>query len=155
MRNIKYKIVVLLTVVGLLTSCGEDWLDVNKSPNQPDQPYIGLLLPGIEKDIADVLTLDYMSLGYISAVYTHQLTSRESIDKYGMTGGSIQFDWNTLYSGPLTDLDLLISMSEENDYAVYSGVAKILKAYTYSFMVDVWGDIPFSEVRGMTSWATT
>ena len=29
----------------------------------------------------------------------------------------------------------------------YAGIAKILKAYTYSVVVDVFGDVPYSEAN--------
>lgn len=143
----KYKILVLLTVIGLLTSCSEDWLDVNKNPNQPDVPYINLLLPGIQYDIADYLSIGYMNLGYITGVYSHQISTRESIDQYGIAAADAENYWELFYSRPLTDLDLLIEMGTENDYMQYVGIAKILKAYVYSQMVDIWGDIPYSEVN--------
>ncbi len=147
MRNMKYKILVLLTVIGLLTSCTGDWLDVNKDPNQPDVPYINLLLPGIQYDIADYLSVGYMNLGYITGVYTHQISTRESIDQYGIAADDAEAYWELFYSRPLTDLDLLMEVGAENDYMQYVGIAKILKAYVYSQMVDLWGDIPYTEVN--------
>ncbi|MCD4834641.1 MAG: SusD/RagB family nutrient-binding outer membrane lipoprotein [Bacteroidales bacterium] len=143
----KYKILVLFTVIGLLTSCTGDWLDVNKNPNQPDVPYINLLLPGIQYDIADYLSVGYMNLGYVTGVYTHQISTREGIDQYGIAGDDIEGYWELFYSRPLTDLDLLIEVGIENDYMQYVGIAKILKAYAYSQMVDIWGDIPYTEVN--------
>ncbi|MBU8892725.1 MAG: SusD/RagB family nutrient-binding outer membrane lipoprotein [Bacteroidales bacterium] len=143
----KYKILILLTIFGLLTSCNGDWLDVNKNPNQPDVPYINLLLPGIEYDISDYLSTGYMNMGYITGVYVHQISTRESIDQYGIAADDAETYWDYFYSRPLTDLDLLIEVGTENDYMQYVGIAKILKAYTYSQMVDVWGDIPYFEVN--------
>ena len=29
---------------------------------------------------------------------------------------------------------------------IYAGISKVLKAYAYSQLVDVFGDVPFSEV---------
>lgn len=149
MRNMKYKILVLLTAIALLTSCGKDWLDINNDPNQPDKPYITLLLPGIQYDISDYLSSGYMNLGYITGVYVHQISSRESIDQYGIAPDDAEGYWELLYSRPLTDLDLVIEVGTENDYMKYVGIAKVLKAYVYSQMVDIWGDIPYSEVNNI------
>lgn len=143
----KYKILVLLTAIAFLTGCSKEWLDINKDPNQPDEPYINLLLPGIEYDIADYLSAGYMNLGYITGVYVHQICSRESIDQYGIAPDDAEPYWEAFYSGPLTDLDLLIELGTETDNMQYAGIAKVLKAYVYSQMVDVWGDIPYTEVN--------
>ncbi len=149
MRNMKYKILVLLTVIALLTGCSKEWLDINNDPNQPDKPYINLLLPGIQYDIADYLSTGYMNLGYITGTYVHQISSRESIDQYGIAADDAEGYWELLYSRPLTDLDLLIEQGTENDYMKYVGIAKVLKAYVFSQMVDVWGNIPYSEVNNI------
>ncbi len=45
----------------------------------------------------------------------------------------------------------MISQAEADENVTYSGIAKILKAYTFSQMVDIWGDIPFSEANKLSS----
>jgi uncharacterized protein YjlB len=90
--------------------------------------------------------MGYQNLGYKTGVYTHQITTRESIDKYGIAAADIDY-WDLLYSRPIVDLDKIIEIGTKLDFMKYVGIAKILKAYTYSVMVDIWGDIPFSEVN--------
>jgi hypothetical protein len=43
------------------------------------------------------------------------------------------------------DLRVLIDLGTETDNMAYAGIAKILKAYTYSLIVDLWGDVPYFE----------
>ncbi len=42
-------------------------------------------------------------------------------------------------------LDVIINQATTERRFVYAGIAKILRAYAFSQMVDVWGDVPFSE----------
>jgi len=74
------------------------------------------------------------------SVYTHQMTGRVAADRYG--DGSQ--GWDGLY-GALANLNVIIKNGTAEGRFAYVGVAKILKAYTYSILVDVYGDVPFSE----------
>jgi hypothetical protein len=53
--------------------------------------------------------------------------------------------WARAYRDVLADLKFL----KEGDNAAYAGIAKVLEAYTYQYLVDHFGDIPYSEaVKG-------
>jgi hypothetical protein len=147
----KYK-KILLALIILLAGCTKNFLDVNTDPNNPSKATLGLLLTHVEKSIADGLSVN-TGLTNITAVYMHQVTTRENPDQYGITGGSTYTSspWDFLYAGPLQDLELMISQAEADQNVTYSGIAKILKAYTFSQMVDIWGDIPFSEANKLSS----
>jgi len=122
------------------TSC-KKFIDVNQNPNDatPQNVTLGMILSGAERNIAGAFALG-SGLGNTMAVYTHQITGRVSADRYG-AGES---GWSALYNA-LSNLNVIITRATNEDLFVYRGIAKIMKAYTYSMMVDVWGDIPFSE----------
>ena len=79
-------------------------------------------------------------LGSTMAVYTHQVTGRVAADRYGAGSAG----WEGLY-GAISNLNVIIKRGTEENRFVYAGIAKILKAYTFSILVDVYGDVPFSE----------
>ena len=148
----KYKKILLALIVVLLAGCTKNFLDINTDPNNPSKATLGLLLTHVEKDIADGLTVNG-GLSNITSVYMMQTSTRENPDQYGITGSSFYTSnpWDVLYSGPLQDIELMISQAEADGNVTYSGIAKILKAYTFSQMVDIWGDIPFSEANKLSS----
>lgn len=141
----KYTFSILILLI-LFTGC-EEYLDVNTDPNSPTEPAIDQLLPSIMYDMADDMSIRTEALGYITAVFTHQISTREEYDQYGVLGSTygIQTYWQDLYAGPLMDLRVLIELAEETDNMQYAGIAKLLKAYTYSVIVDLWADVPYSE----------
>src|SRR5690554_4474361 len=145
MKNI-FSLVIILSLI--FSSCS-DWLDINDDPNNPTELQIDKVLPGVYFDIASAFSLDYSSPGYVAAVYTHQLTTRESYDQYGILGSdyAVTFYWDDIYTGPIQDLEFLIELAEdeETQNTYYAGIAKMLKVYIYSHLVDLWGDIPYSE----------
>ncbi len=45
----------------------------------------------------------------------------------------------------ISNLNVIIKQGTGESRFVYAGIAKILKAYTFSVLVDVYGDVPYSE----------
>ena len=158
-----HKIKLLIPLVGLLAISCKKFLDINTDPNNPTTIEVSKLLPTTQRTLGDALSMDEQNggLSEVLAVYTHQMSTRESPDKYGVTGAdvSLQTAWSKLFSstanpgttfpvyGVLQNLEDIIAKSTEAGNLVYAGIAKILKAYTYSVAVDVFGDVPFSEAN--------
>jgi hypothetical protein len=141
MRRKKYLIYsfTALALVSVAISGCKKFLDVNKNLNSPTAVPVSLLLSGAERSIGGNLALG-SGLGSTMSVYTHQTTGRVSADRYG-AGES---GWDGLYSA-ISNLDVIIKQGTAETRYTYSGIAKILKAYTFSILVDVYGDVPFSE----------
>lgn len=144
----KRAIYIFSSIIILLSSC-EEWLDINVDPNNPSTIGLDQILPGVYFDIGDDFGIGYARLGYVASVYVHQLSTREAIDQYGVTGGyyAMTTYWSDLYSTVLPSLDLLIQNGEESDNLIYAGIGKILKAYVVGQMVDLWGDMPYFEAN--------
>lgn len=147
------KLLLGLSIVLYLGSCTKDYLDVNKSPNSPTVPELNQLLSGSQYYMVQALGQgNFVGTGLSS--YTHHLVSRE-VQNYGMTPGANNpyNTWNYLYTYVLKDYDAIIEFAEPEGNLIYSGVAKTLKAYAFSMMVDLWGDVPYTEfnVPGLTT----
>lgn len=143
MRRIKY-ISYIFTALIVLSASGigcKKFLDVNKNPNSPtpESVQLSMVLSAAERNISNSFALG-SGLGNTFSVYTHQMTGRVGADRYG-AGSS---GWEGLY-GAISNLNVIITRGTAEKRFVYVGIAKILKAYTFSMMVDIWGDIPFSE----------
>jgi hypothetical protein len=123
-----------------MPSC-KKFLDVNKNLNSPtpDLASVSYLLSSCERAISNNMALG-SGLGNTMSVYTHQMTGRVAADRYGAGSQG----WDGLYAA-LANLNVIIKNGTAETRYAYAGIAKILKAYTYSILVDVYGDIPFSE----------
>jgi hypothetical protein len=157
------KLKIMILVVAVLTVSCKKFLDINTDPNNPTTIEVSKLLPTTQRTLGDALSMDENNggLSEVLAVYTHQMTTREEADKYGITGvdPNIQTVWSKLFSssanpgtsfpvyGVMQNLEDIIAKSTEAGNLRYAGIAKILKAYAYSVMVDVFGDLPFSEAN--------
>lgn len=129
---------LLVTIMGC-----KKFLDVNQNLNDPTSVPVSTLLTGVEQNIGSSFALG-TTLGNGLGVYTHQLMQYGSFNRYGISGGDLNGTWDGFY-GTLANVDVLISKSTDEGRFVYAGIGKVLKAYTFSMMVDIWGDIPYTE----------
>lgn len=160
----KLKYIIPLAAIVVLSSCKKDFLDINTDPNNPTDAPIDLLLPTAERTLGDALAMgggDNGGLSQILEVYVHRITTREEADQYGAQGNEFftSLAWPKFYSsspppgasaplhGILQNLSEIIKKSTEDNNLYYRGIAKTLKAYTFSQLVDVFGDVPFSEAN--------
>jgi len=120
------------------TGC-KKFLDVNKNLNDPTAVPVSLLLSNAERNLAANMALG-SGLGSVMSVYTHQTTGRVAADRYGAGAQG----WDGIYSA-ITNLNVIINQGTAETRYAYAGIAKILKAYAFSILVDVYGDVPFSE----------
>ena len=145
-NNIKKNktILVLLTATALFSSCS-DYLDVDKDTDDPTVAQLPQLLTNIETSVAALGDFNN-NTGSLISTYTHQMTSREEEDQYGLQVGNIAVnnDWDAIYLA-LNDIETLISQGTESGDLVYVGIGQIQKAYIMSYAVDLWGDVPFTE----------
>ena len=148
---IRYKQIIYLLTAGLFflgTGC-KKYLDVNENVNDPVAVPTGTLLTTAEGNLGISLSFETpganLGLSGALAVYTHQMSTRETANQYGVKGSDVDAAWDQLFQQTLPDLDVIIKQGTAEDNMIYVGIAKILRAYTFSLIVDVWGDVPFSE----------
>ena len=131
----------------VLTSC-EDDLDINTNPNTPEQINKGLALSAAEGSIATVVGGDLFNLGGMLAQYYTQAPSAgqyEAIDEYNMATDYANRLWSELYAGALNGLQFVKNESmEEGDTGTFL-IATVLQAYTFQYLVDIFGDVPYTD----------
>ncbi len=137
-NHLLYSFTVLVMLVSVLTGC-KKYLDVNKNLNSPTAVPVALLLSNCERSIAGNIALG-SGLGGTMSVYTHQTTGRVGADRYGAGSAG----WEGLYTN-IANLNVIIKQGTAETRYTYAGIAKILKAYAFSILVDVYGDCPYSE----------
>jgi hypothetical protein len=148
MKSMNKSIIVLFSILLLsVSSCN---LDINVDPNSPATVPNAQLLSSAEVAIFTSFGHNGSGLGQTASIWVHQVMIRSNADGYGSTGtdANINNPWLNLYSGALQDLETIIKQATTNGEFRYLGIAKLLKAYSYNMMVDVWGDIPYSEAQG-------
>lgn len=130
------------SLLGLLYLAGacKNFVDINADPNNPTTPVLELLLPATQVSMTG--SLRDVNVG--ASILTQQLytstTSRNFQD-----GTDYQQSWNALYTQVLNDIEIVIQEGTRQQRWDYTAIAKLEKAYIYSLMVDLWGDIPYAD----------
>jgi hypothetical protein len=152
--NIKKASIIIMGII-LMSSC-EKFLDINIDPDR---------IPDANAPIAQLLTSSQINLAFeggsdlfrFSSLISQHMSGQASqpnqtyeYDRYNITGSDINNVWSSMFATTLSDLEIIIKQATDNGSPHYAGVAKILKAYEYSKIVDAWGDVPYSEAQKLT-----
>ncbi len=147
--NIK-KIALVALGAATITSCTNDWLDVNTTPNDP---------------LAENVSPNFILAGAQTSAYATQAVTMNRLGNVYMynwganvnsfTGGFSQEYSLTLttnfYSGIWDGLFNRVSNFQEiinsdfENYENHKAIAKIMKVYYYQYLVDIYGDVPYTE----------
>lgn len=142
------KIIFSLLVAGVLGACSKisDKFDNNlNNPNTPNP------LSANSDLYLNVVQLGFANLFDGASDIGMQIT-RQTI-MYGPTYGNAytptSFDglWSTAYTSLLKHANVLIPIAEQQKKYVALGMTKIMKAYTLMTMVDLFGNIPYTDAN--------
>jgi hypothetical protein len=63
----------------------------------------------------------------------------------GYSPSSFDGMWSTAYSGVIANVDAMVPLAQSQKKYIQSGIARVLKAYTLGTVVDMFGDVPYSQ----------
>jgi len=143
-KNISFALIMMATVV---SSC-KKFTDINDDPTQLKDPDANLVLPAVEGRLGFIMGSD---VHRFSALFVQQFAAQGGssvqpyqFDHYAVTESDVNGTWISTFAGCLPDIQKIIAKTDATS-PKYSGIAKILKAYTYQTSTDAWGDVPYTE----------
>lgn len=146
MKRIINKFIIGLLFVGGFASC-DGLLDINDDPNAvaPDAVRIEEALTSGLVYLSDFQRLYSTQESFIWSQYWTwgPGVALGPADRNEYAATSSNAIWSRAYAGILTDMKFIIE-AEDNE-PVYTAIAQIVSAYVYGGLVDMFGDIPYSE----------
>jgi len=145
----KNKIFLFSLILIVFASC-DDFLDVNKNPNYPLDVDEYLVLPAAQASIANVMSADYGLIGgFWSQHWSQNNTSSQykSYETYAMSSNAnvVNRSYRELFIGGLSDNEIILrNAKNEENWGVFL-IAATMKAYTYQYLVDLYGNVPYNE----------
>lgn len=157
MKKINTYIIILVSGIFLsLTACTEGFEDMNIDPNQPVVVPTSSLLSGAQRELVAEIFGNHDQLdgvGLSAMIYVQQMASLRG--GFTDTYATVEDDFSEFYTSGLRDLQEIITLNSNEETmtnAALSGpnnnqiaVARILKAWAFQNITDVWGDIPYEE----------
>jgi hypothetical protein len=146
----RYKILSVFAALIGITACG-DLTSINQNPNGPVDVPPPSILPSVIQTLAGtvngVTSLNIRG-GGLWVQYYSEIQYRDE-DKFILRSGT-SGGWG-LYSSVLEDVQRMIIKGQASNAANWTSVGQVLKAYTFSVMTDMMGDLPYSQaLRGDT-----
>lgn len=152
MKNSKFYIALLAATLSL-TSCSNEYLDVNENPNQIHAENITpeLMFPGAVSQAYRTQAGTMMQFGnlmmnsWTGNAYTNSSPFQREFNLQSVDNTFYQGIWNGLYPriANFAQIEKFPNADHKQDY--YIAMAKIMKAYYMQYIVDLYGDAPFSE----------
>src|SRR5262245_1105710 len=138
----------LLAAIVPLTAC-DSFLDVNENPNAPEQARIDLTLPAV------IVTFGHSVLAGSPALWGAEWTQQFSyngdtrnyseIHRYELSPLNTDFPWVFTYASVINEANNIAKEGEATNDWAYVGISKFLMAWSFSYLSDMWGPIPFTE----------
>ncbi len=146
MKTIKFKILTLILGTAIIFgACKKQFLDVNTNPNSlptasPNFVFTNALNTTASNEVFQNETGSYFA-GLWTQSSSYILSS--TIFAYTFTNGDFNY-FDPIYNN-LEDYQYVIENADANQQSALKGPAKVMKAYLFQKLVDLYGNVPFTE----------
>jgi len=154
MNTIKIiKSCVVLLLATLTTASCSDYLDVNENPNNPAISTPSLTLPVAQRDLA---ALNARSMTYLGQYFAYNWatpsnwSANQEFSRYEVNSGFYATIFETSYGTIFKNLTYVENYEDKSgavDYSAYKAISATLKGFQYQYLVDLYGDVPYSEAN--------
>ncbi|WP_289038946.1 SusD/RagB family nutrient-binding outer membrane lipoprotein [uncultured Zobellia sp.] len=141
-------VVIMLTIIGC-----DDFLDVNENPNDPSISTPDLTLPVAQQALVDINAEEMTYLGQFMTYNwstPSNWSANQELIQYNIANTFFSNIFEESYLLVFKDLTFVENFGGDEsdiDYSAYKAIATILKSFQYQYLVDLYGDIPFSEAN--------
>lgn len=133
-----------IVFAGALLSGCDKYLDVNEDPNLVYNPPLSSLLVSTTLQTG----LNVQRMGNITSYYVQYLASpNASSDRDTYKEEDLSTTWTNHYN-VMTDLKVMIRMAQERQATEHLGVGKVLMALNLNMLINMFGDVPYSQAFG-------
>ncbi len=144
MKRLKNSFVIALTLVfTLVISCKDlDELNINPNGVDPANADLNFLLPTTQVSLGQ--SIYSIGFGPFSGVMQHT-------QQTGWQGGYNNYDWDNTstcwcgYYSILMNNDEYFKKAVAGKYEFHEGVARVIRAYIFGLITDIWGDAPYKQ----------
>jgi hypothetical protein len=146
-KTFKHTLIVMFAM-SVLISC-DNFLDVNTDPTRLKTAQLTQVVSGAQSGLAFYMGSDIF---LYSSIFSQQAAGQgvstaqtRFFDQYILTNTDVNNAFTNFYAGTLADLDYAKKLAATQGNPQHAGMVKLLQAYTFSVIVDAWGDVPFTE----------
>lgn len=145
-----YRIATVLLLMIFTVQCEVIDSDLLNDPNNPSPANVDpdFLINNIQIEAKNV----FRGASFDGAEMTRMLYMFGATYEDAYASQDFDAIYNDAYSDLFIDVENLLPIAEERQLFFHSGIAKTLKAFGMLTLVDVFGDVPFSEALDATNF---
>lgn len=144
-KNIS-KIVIALSLLSIITACTSEFDDTNIDPNLTTSVTPGSLINPVIYGIAsNNASKNYDITSALMQVHVpYPDVTAGGVHRYDITQGTGNSTWSSGYNW-LANVNEMLKRSKELNLPNYEAISLTLRAWEFSNLTDMFGDIPMSE----------
>jgi hypothetical protein len=133
-------------------SCS-DYLDVNTNPNNPAESTPGLTLPAAQRNLTALNAQQMTYLGQYLAynwATPSNWSANQEFYRYTINSNFYGNIFESSYATIFRDLTYVQNYNDASgavNYDAYKAIAVTLKGFQYQYLVDLYGDVPYTEAN--------
>lgn len=150
----KFKnIILFLSLLVVLGSCKESWLDINEDPNTPSNTTASVRsrLPWVQHHFlyAQGTAGARASLVTQHLTFVYNTTAQQSLAAgWNPIAGMSTTPYQFFFVASAANISDLIAKAEAEQAYHYIGAAKLIRAMGFMLMTDWYGEMPYTEALG-------
>ncbi len=151
--RIGYLVAFSVFALFVFASCSDNFFDVNENPNDPGVSTPSLTLPVAQQQMVSLNARSMMYLGNM-LMYNWATPSNWQANynyfRYDINSTFQSTIFETSYVSVFKNLTYVENYEDEEgavQYNQYKAISLILKAFQYQYIVDIYGDVPYSEAN--------
>ncbi len=158
MKKVIYSCLTFLLIVS--AGCKKEFFDINTNPNNPTEQAISpaLVLPNILHNTAKKMATSYDyaahwtgywarsgSFGPSNPLENYDLTTTYEKDEWVNGNTTTVYDPLISWYNILKDNEVMEKRAAASGQTFYVAIAKVIKSIGYMYLVDQYGNVPYSE----------
>lgn len=151
----KFKSYIIIALFALtISSCKESFLDINTNPNALPTALPNFVLTNALNTAASNMVRPNETGSYWAGLWSqsNSYILVTTTFAYNFTNGDFNY-WDGYYDN-LNDFQFVIDNADANNQKFLKGPAKVMKALLVQQLVDMYGNVPFSDaLKGVKSLA--
>lgn len=144
------KNILIASLMILFVGCS-DFLDVNENPNDPTVSTPSVTLPVAQQSF---LSLNATSMNYLGNFIVDNWavpagwSAMEELIQYRVTNSFYASIFENSYQSIFKNLTYIENYDNKNElYSAYHVIVAAIKGFQYQYLVDLYGDVPYSEAN--------
>ncbi len=148
LKKIIYSMSLAAIVVAAGTGCRKSQFNINQNTNNPTDSTVtyDVVLPAALHASGTIIATPWGTtqnwMGYWARSGTYAPNVIE--ETYEITTGFGAAIWNACYDNAY-DYQIIITKAKQAGASFYEGIARIMKAHNFQVLVDVYGNVPYSQ----------